>query len=106
MAILFSGGLDCTVLARLCHDILPAATAIDLLNVAFENPRIVAQLQKQQIETDVYEACPDRMTGRKAFAELCELCPERIFRFIAVSPLTKLMRDGMAKLKASHSVLT
>ncbi|KAH0538648.1 hypothetical protein FGG08_004785 [Glutinoglossum americanum] len=41
VAILFSGGLDCTVLARLAHDILPSDQAIDLLNVAFENPRVV-----------------------------------------------------------------
>ncbi|KAH0556722.1 hypothetical protein GP486_005491, partial [Trichoglossum hirsutum] len=41
VAILFSGGLDCTVLARLAHDILPSNQTIDLLNVAFENPRVV-----------------------------------------------------------------
>lgn len=38
VAILFSGGLDCTVLARLAHDMLPSTHSIDLLNVAFENP--------------------------------------------------------------------
>ncbi|KAF7544748.1 hypothetical protein G7Z17_g9699 [Cylindrodendrum hubeiense] len=43
VAVLFSGGLDCTVLARLCHDIVPPGQSIDLLNVAFENPRIGAQ---------------------------------------------------------------
>lgn len=42
LAVLFSGGLDCTVLARMAHDILPADKPIDLLNVAFENPRVVA----------------------------------------------------------------
>jgi asparagine synthetase B (glutamine-hydrolysing) len=41
MAILFSGGLDCTVLARMAHDLLPSDQQIDLLNVAFENPRVV-----------------------------------------------------------------
>lgn len=41
MAILFSGGLDCAVLARMAHDILPLEEQIDLLNVAFENPRVV-----------------------------------------------------------------
>ena len=41
VAILFSGGLDCTVLARLAHEVLPHDESIDLLNVAFENPRVV-----------------------------------------------------------------
>ncbi|KFY72316.1 hypothetical protein V499_07541 [Pseudogymnoascus sp. VKM F-103] len=41
LAILFSGGLDCAVLARMAHDILPLKEQIDLLNVAFENPRVV-----------------------------------------------------------------
>jgi asparagine synthetase B (glutamine-hydrolysing) len=41
IAVLFSGGLDCTVLARLSHDILPLNEPIDLINVAFENPRVV-----------------------------------------------------------------
>lgn len=88
IAVLFSGGLDCTVLARLCHDILPESDAVDLLNVAFENPRVARQSQKQSEEGhafDVYEACPDRITGRKAFAELQRVCPRRTFRFIAVS---------------------
>src|SRR5436189_1904790 len=39
LALLFSGGLDCTILARLTHEILPITEPIDLLNVAFENPR-------------------------------------------------------------------
>ena len=42
VAILFSGGLDCTVLACIMHTILPLSQPIDLLNVAFENPRIVS----------------------------------------------------------------
>ena len=41
MAILFSGGVDCTVLARISHDLVPCCQAIDLLNVAFENPRVI-----------------------------------------------------------------
>ena len=86
MAILFSGGLDCTVLARLSHDLLPNDHSIDLLNVAFENPRIASHLQKQArgAEVDAYEACPDRVTGRKALAELQKACPGRNFRFVAV----------------------
>ncbi|KAK3323702.1 asparagine synthase-domain-containing protein [Cercophora scortea] len=87
VAVLFSGGLDCTVLARLTHELLDPDQAIDLLNVAFENPRVVAQLKKDGHGelTDFYEACPDRMTGRKSHAELQRVCPGRTLRFVAVN---------------------
>ncbi|KAK5653944.1 hypothetical protein OQA88_7869 [Cercophora sp. LCS_1] len=87
IAVLFSGGLDCTVLARLTHDLLEPDQEIDLINVAFENPRVVAQLEKDTKGSlvDFYEACPDRITGRKSFAELLNVCPGRGFRFLAVN---------------------
>ncbi|KAI8629203.1 asparagine synthase-domain-containing protein [Xylariaceae sp. FL1651] len=87
IAILFSGGLDCTVLARLTHDLLPVDQGVDLINVAFENPRQVALETKQPHlrVVDTYEGCPDRITGRKAFAELQSACPGRYWRFIAVN---------------------
>ncbi|KAK3353352.1 asparagine synthase-domain-containing protein [Lasiosphaeria hispida] len=88
VAMLFSGGLDCTVLARLVHDLLEPDQAVDLINVAFENPRVVAQLEKEakgDEPIDFYEACPDRITGRKSFAELERVCPGRAFCFLAVN---------------------
>lgn len=112
VAVLFSGGLDCTVLARMAHDLLPLADHIDLINVAFENPRViqasqnvpktkkqprtdtqdqykmldqdVASLEGAPSETSHFESCPDRVTGRKAFQELQDVCPNRVWRFIAV----------------------
>jgi asparagine synthetase B (glutamine-hydrolysing) len=113
VAVLFSGGLDCTVLARIAHELLPLGDHIDLLNVAFENPRVIQAIQtipksrKQAIPSTQYqnntrdhnsaalegasanmspfESCPDRQTGRKAFQELQSVCPNRVWRFIAVS---------------------
>ncbi|KAI0406812.1 asparagine synthase-domain-containing protein [Xylaria palmicola] len=87
IAVLFSGGLDCTVLARLAHELVPIDQGLDLINVAFENPRQVAIEAKQPHlqASDVYESCPDRVTGRKAFAELQSSCPGRYWRFIAVN---------------------
>ncbi|KAF3082578.1 hypothetical protein TWF102_001140 [Orbilia oligospora] len=41
VGILFSGGVDCTMLARVVHDILPTEEPIELLNVAFENRRVL-----------------------------------------------------------------
>ena len=71
LAILFSGGLDCSVMAWLIHTLLPPNEAIDLINVAFENPRTIAA-QKTRPE-DVYSVCPDRITGRAGWVELCRL---------------------------------
>ncbi|KAI0478212.1 asparagine synthase-domain-containing protein [Xylaria cf. heliscus] len=87
IAILFSGGLDCTVLARLAHELVPISQGLDLINVAFENPRQVALEAKQPHlrASDTYEGCPDRATGRKSFAELKSSCPGRYWRFIAVN---------------------
>ncbi|KAH8650125.1 asparagine synthase [Xylariales sp. PMI_506] len=87
ISILFSGGLDCTVLARLVDEILPSSQGIDLINVAFQNGRDAASQQSLSDEDahKVYEGCPDRITGRKAFAELKAACPLRWWRFIAVN---------------------
>ncbi|KAF2645179.1 hypothetical protein P280DRAFT_486450 [Massarina eburnea CBS 473.64] len=82
IAILFSGGLDCTILARLAHDLLPPEQSIDLLNVAFENPRIHANLGPDE---SPYELCPDRITGRSSHAELSNVCPNRLWRFVEVN---------------------
>ncbi|KAJ4145793.1 hypothetical protein LMH87_004628 [Akanthomyces muscarius] len=84
VAVLFSGGLDCTVLSRLTNELLPKEQEIDLLNVAFENPRIAAQHKGIDVEK-LYEMCPDRITGRQSFAELVKCCPERKWRFVAVN---------------------
>jgi asparagine synthetase B (glutamine-hydrolysing) len=84
VAILFSGGLDCSVLAWLIHTLLPPHEPIDLINVAFENPRTVAA-QKTRSE-DVYNVCPDRITGHAGWEELCILSADqgRKWRFIEV----------------------
>ncbi|MCJ1288281.1 hypothetical protein MMC26_007636 [Xylographa opegraphella] len=92
LAILFSGGLDCTLMARLVHDILPLNVSIDLINVAFENPRVIAAAnalaaQKEQNAVSIassYSKCPDRLTGYSSCAELLKICPGRTWRFISV----------------------
>ncbi|KAI8074573.1 asparagine synthase-domain-containing protein [Gongronella butleri] len=94
VAILFSGGIDCTALAALAHDHLPVNEPIDLLNVAFENPRTEnarKQQQKQQKkhsssnepERSPYDT-PDRLTGRATLQELREMAPERQWHFIEI----------------------
>lgn len=85
IAVLFSGGLDCTLLARLAHDLLPSSQPIDLLNVAFENPRSMAAASGKDPATSAYESCPDRKTGRSSYLELLQICGGRKWRFIAIN---------------------
>ncbi|KAF2866442.1 asparagine synthase-domain-containing protein [Massariosphaeria phaeospora] len=82
LAILFSGGLDCTILARMSHGLLPLGETIDLLNVAFENPRIHAKLD---VGTSPYDLCPDRITARSSHAELERVCPGRCWRLVEIN---------------------
>ncbi|TGO76380.1 hypothetical protein BELL_0159g00170 [Botrytis elliptica] len=121
LAILFSGGLDCTVLARLAHDLLPSDQEIDLLNVAFENPRVIKAAQTgprlkkgaqppppditQILDKKVspYELCPDRETGRKAHQELQSVCPDRTWRFVAINvPYTETMEHRAKIVELIH----
>lgn len=98
VAVLFSGGLDCTILARMASDLVPSDQGIDLINVAFENPRLAAKADNSPGAPSLYEACPDRITGRKSFAELTTVCPARRWRFIAVSSLSLLQLSPHADL--------
>ncbi|KAI9294938.1 hypothetical protein K502DRAFT_365425 [Neoconidiobolus thromboides FSU 785] len=74
IAILFSGGIDCTILTYLVDQHLPKDESIDLLNVAFENPRT------KNINFNV----PDRKTGLESYEELKLLCPNRTFNFVKI----------------------
>lgn len=113
VAVLFSGGLDCTLLARLAHDALPKGESIDLINVAFENPRVAAALKakyekengKEQMPS-IYESCPDRITGRAGHAELQKVCPDRVWRFVAVNiPFQEFSahREEVIRLMRPHN---
>ncbi|KAI7232523.1 hypothetical protein KC330_g5876 [Hortaea werneckii] len=103
VAILFSGGLDCTVLARLAHDILPQSESIDLLNVAFQNPRIHKSPEPGKDSQTAYELCPDRITGRAAHAELQRVCPDRYWRFIAINiPYDETMYHRQQVINLMH----
>ena len=122
MGILFSGGIDCAVLAFLAHQLshtypaylassltapffvrfIPPGEPIDLLNVAFENPRKIkaasaahAQPPKNPKRSadhvpfvmpgsaDIY-GVPDRYTGLEQLEELQISCPGRRWNFVSM----------------------
>ena len=75
LAILFSGGLDSTVLAAIADQIWPKEEPIDLLNVAFQS-KISSTVKNFEV--------PDRLTGLQALEELKQLNPNRKWNFIKV----------------------
>jgi asparagine synthetase B (glutamine-hydrolysing) len=100
LGILFSGGLDCSLLAYYAHRILPPTTPMDFLNVAFQNPRI----HNESLE-DPYSTCPDRVTGLSAYKALSGKFPTRKFRFICINiPYSETMahRDVIMNLMHPH----
>lgn len=85
IAILFSGGLDCCTLALLAHKHIYPDQPIDLLNVAFENPRVLqANLKSGGNLTSTYDV-PDRKTGRQSLQELQSITPHRRWNFVEVN---------------------
>jgi len=67
IVILFSGGVDSTLIAALAHQCLPPHVPIDLSNVCFDGGR-----------------SPDRLAARSALAELAAYAPGRAWRLVEV----------------------
>ena len=90
IGLLFSGGLDCTVLAALAAQ--HHAGPIDLINVSFENPRAIAAawaVAEAPVKHDTFPAdpyaVPDRVTARESYAQLAQLYPTHTFRLVQVN---------------------
>ncbi|XP_043484828.1 asparagine synthetase domain-containing protein 1 [Leptopilina heterotoma] len=81
IGILFSGGLDSSILAVLADNFVPKTESIDLINVAFEK---VNKNPKNQNLGEIYNV-PDRKTGRQSLAELETICPDRNWNFVEVN---------------------
>ena len=86
LGILFSGGLDCLTLAALVDTYLPLGEPIDLLNVAFENPRTLSQKSEFHPLTSYSQyQVPDRLTGEQSLQELKALYPNRPWRLVLIN---------------------
>ncbi|CAH7685982.1 asparagine synthase-domain-containing protein [Phakopsora pachyrhizi] len=125
VAVLFSGGLDCTTLALLAHSHIPPSESIDLLNVAFENTRSISNNhQTKRIQKDSEKSSadnhnsdttfdvPDCQTGERLWRELSKLTPGRDWRFVRVDArmaeylehkekIIKLMRPNLTVMDLS-----
>ena len=111
LAVLFSGGVDCSVLARIIHDVIPQDQTIDLLNVAFENPRVAAAAGARKDNSEhgtnsdasPYAMCPDRITAISTFTELRNVCPGRLWRFVSIDiPYSELLAHRSQVISLIH----
>ncbi|KIJ45484.1 hypothetical protein M422DRAFT_250803 [Sphaerobolus stellatus SS14] len=100
LAVLFSGGIDSTMMAFLADRHVPPNEPIDLLNVAFQNPRKIrgaVQPSKKKVkkvkesilpleeDNDKTYNVPDRLGGLDELEELRKLCPNRRWNFVEVN---------------------
>ncbi|EPQ60903.1 hypothetical protein GLOTRDRAFT_113412 [Gloeophyllum trabeum ATCC 11539] len=99
VAVLFSGGIDCTMIAFLADRYVPSEEPIDLLNVAFENPRKIGAASKKRgkrtnvdrdedgttTSPDTSWLVPDRAAGLEETQELRKLCPTRRWNFVEIN---------------------
>ncbi|KAJ9471139.1 Asparagine synthetase domain-containing protein [Diplonema papillatum] len=69
VGVLYSGGVDCAVLAAMAHQTVPLGEPIDLLNVAFG---------------DSPGNTPDRLAALSGWKELREACPGRPWNLIEI----------------------
>ncbi|CEH13724.1 Asparagine synthase [Ceraceosorus bombacis] len=91
LALLYSGGLDSAVLAALTDLVYPSHQPIELLTVAFANPRKLASARSKcvteghQAESSATFDTPDRLTARRGVQELREINPQRQWRLIEIN---------------------
>lgn len=98
IGILFSGGIDCTILACLVDELINTHLPIDLINVSFE--KIIRAKSNKPIEID-YNT-PDRLSALASLNELRQLNPQRRWNLIEVNvtrnELNKRLREKICHL--------
>ncbi|XP_022916475.2 asparagine synthetase domain-containing protein CG17486 [Onthophagus taurus] len=90
IGVLFSGGVDCTILAVLIDKFYDKVRPIDLINVAFERGE------------NNYET-PDRETSLQSYEELKKICPKRIWNFIEAN-ISKKELDEVRNNHIKHLI--
>lgn len=107
VAVLFSGGVDCMVVAALAHRHRPPDEPIDLLNVAFGSPTQSDSLvgnkgAADNVGTDTVDRynTPDRRSAVAGLAELRKIAPTRRWQLICVNRNLDISSLGAGKAEA------
>ncbi|KAH9590344.1 Asparagine synthetase domain-containing protein 1, variant 2 [Schistosoma haematobium] len=87
--LLFSGGLDSSVIAALLDRFVPDDQSIDLINVAFQRRCTGVSVNNSDcLDKDCLisaEEAPDRQTALKSYEELCKLSARRKWNLIKIN---------------------
>lgn len=95
IGILFSGGVDCSMLSVLANNYIDSDKPIDLMNVSFE--KVTYDKSKTvKINWNV----PDRLTGLETVAELRRLFPDRQWNFIEINVTRAELSEHLKKLSS------
>lgn len=81
IGILFSGGIDCSILCVLADKFVDKKIPIDLLNVAFEKVNHDPKKKTAEIDWNV----PDRITAKETLKELEKICPDRVWNLVEIN---------------------
>lgn len=84
VGVLFSGGIDCTILAVLTDKLLDHSQSIDLINVSFE-----------KVRAHIDYNTPDRKSAKDSLIELQRLCPNRTWNLIEVNITRTELNDAL-----------
>lgn len=71
IGILFSGGIDCTILAVLTDKLVDSSQPIDLINVSFE------KINRSKSKIAIDYNTPDRISAKESLEELKRMNPKR-----------------------------
>eukprot|EP01043_Picozoa_sp_COSAG02_P031378 COSAG02_NODE_2045_length_10020_cov_2.699224_4_plen_1005_part_00 len=86
VAVLFSGGVDCMVIAALAHRHRPPDEPIDLLNVAFGSAaQPSTDAESGSTDTADRHCTPDRKSAIAGLLELRKIAPTRRWQLICVN---------------------
>ena len=95
IGILFSGGVDCSMVATLADKFIDRSRPIDLINIAFE--KVSYSIKKPD---DINWNVPDRLTGIETLKELKRLCPNRAWNFVEVNVTRAELNENLPKLSS------
>ncbi|KAK8798802.1 hypothetical protein WA158_007886 [Blastocystis sp. Blastoise] len=88
ISILFSGGIDCSLITAITSTLLPRDYFIELLNISFDNP---------------FYNSPDRRTALNSYIDLMAADPSREYRFICVDvSIPELIEEEQHILQLIH----